>query len=257
MPPRDRAKSGACAALACLLSAASANSEPVERLTGNAMANVRGQLVARAYTTLSAEISGKLAAVSVKDGDAYKAGSVLIRIDCALQRAQHQETVAAFAIATKTRQVNQRLSQLNSTSSLELEIALSEEAKAKARVDAAEAILSKCEIRAPFDGKVAELRAQPLQYVQPGQPILDLVDDGAFEVVFLAPSRWLRWLERGQEIQIHLDETGRAYGATVVRIGARVDAVSETVKVYAAILNNAPELVAGMSGAVRFLGRTN
>lgn len=195
--------------------------------------------------------------ISVKDGDAYKAGSVLIQMDCALHRAQHQETVAAFAIATKTRQVNQRLSQLNSTSSLELEIALSEEAKAKARVDAAEAILSKCEIRAPFDGKVAELRAQPLQYVQPGQPILDLVDDGAFEVVFLAPSRWLRWLERGQEIQIHLDETGRAYGATVVRIGARVDAVSETVKVYAAITNNAPELVAGMSGAVRFLGRMN
>ena len=257
MPPRDRAKSGACAALACLLAAASANSEPVERVTGNAVANVRGQLVARAYTTISAEISGKLAAIAVKDGDPYKAGSVLIRMDCALQRAQHQETVAAFAIATKTRQVNQRLSQLNSTSSLELEIALSEEAKAQARVDAAEAILSKCEIRAPFDGKVAELRAQPLQYVQPGQPILDLVDDGAFEVVFLAPSRWLRWLERGQEIQIHLDETGRAYGATVVRIGARVDAVSETVKVYAAITNNAPELVAGMSGSVRFLGRTN
>ena len=257
MPPRDRAKSGACAALACLLAAASANSEPVERVTGNAVANVRGQLVARAYTTISAEISGKLAAIAVKDGDPYKAGSVLIRMDCALQRAQHQETVAAFAIATKTRQVNQRLSQLNSTSSLELEIALSEEAKAQARVDAAEAILSKCEIRAPFDGKVADLRAQPLQYVQPGQPILDLVDDGAFEVVFLAPSRWLRWLERGQEIQIHLDETGRAYGATVVRIGARVDAVSETVKVYAAITNNAPELVAGMSGSVRFLGRTN
>lgn len=257
MPPRDRAKSGACAVLACLLAAASANSEPVERVTGNAVANVRGQLVARAYTTISAEISGKLAAIAVKDGDAYKAGSVLIRMDCALQRAQHQETVAAFAIAAKTRQVNQRLSQLNSTSSLELEIALSEEAKAQARVDAAEAILSKCEIRAPFDGKVAELRAQPLQYVQPGQPILDLVDDGAFEVVFLAPSRWLRWLERGQEIQIHLDETGRAYGATVVRIGARVDAVSETVKVYAAITNNAPELVAGMSGSVRFLGRTN
>lgn len=257
MPPRDRAKSGVCAALACLLAGASANSEPVERVTGNAVANVRGQLVARAYTTISAEISGKLAAIAVKDGDAYKAGSVLIRMDCALQRAQHQETVAAFAIATKTRQVNQRLSQLNSTSSLELEIALSEEAKAQARVDAAEAILSKCEIRAPFDGKVAELRAQPLQYVQPGQPILDLVDDGAFEVVFLAPSRWLRWLERGQEIQIHLDETGRAYGATVVRIGARVDAVSETVKVYAAITNNAPELVAGMSGSVRFLGRTN
>ena len=257
MPPRDRAKSGACAVLACLLAAASANSEPVERVTGNAVANVRGQLVARAYTTISAEISGKLAAIAVKDGDPYKAGSVLIRMDCALQRAQHQETVAAFAIATKTRQVNQRLSQLNSTSSLELEIALSEEAKAQARVDAAEAILSKCEIRAPFDGKVAELRAQPLQYVQPGQPILDLVDDGAFEVVFLAPSRWLRWLERGQEIQIHLDETGRAYGATVVRIGARVDAVSETVKVYAAITNNAPEMVAGMSGSVRFLGRTN
>lgn len=257
MPLRGRVKSVASAGLICLLTAASANGDPGEKFTADGAARVRGQLVARAYTTLSAEIAGKLAEVSVKDGDAYHAGDVLIRMDCALQRAQHKEAIAALAIAAKTRQVNQRLSQLNSASSLELEIALAEEAKAQARVDATEAILSRCEIRAPFDGKVADLRARPLQYVQAGQPILDLVDDGAFEIVFLAPSRWLRWLARGQDLNIHLDETGLVYGAKVAQIGARVDAVSETVKVYAEIAKNAPGLVAGMSGAIRFPGRAD
>lgn len=213
---------------------------------------VRGQLLARTFTTLSSEIAGKIVSISVKDGDSFNSGEPLIVIDCAVQQAQLDEAFAALRAASATRQVNQRLRQLNSAADLEIELALAEEAKAQARVNAMRAILSKCKIAAPFKGKVAELKVQSLQYVQPGQPVLDLVDDSGFEIEFLAPSRWLRWLERGQAFVIEVDETARVYRAEVIRIGGRVDAVSETVKVYGTILDSAPELAPGMSGAVKW-----
>lgn len=213
---------------------------------------VRGQVLARTFTTISSEIAGKVASIGVKDGDRFKASETLIVLDCAVQQAQLDEAIAALRATSATRQVNQRLRQLNSASDLEIELALAEEAKAQARVNAMQAILSKCRIAAPFRGKVADLKVQPLQYVQPGQAVLDLVDDSAFEVEFLAPSIWLRWLARDQAFEIEVDETARSYQAKVIRIGGRVDAVSETVKVYGAILEAAPELVPGMSGAVKF-----
>lgn len=212
---------------------------------------VRGQLLARNYTTLSSEIAGKISRLAVKDGDRFDTGQVLISIDCAVQQAQLDEATAALRAATATRKVNQRLRQLNSAADLEIELAIAEEAKGQARVSATKAILSKCEIQAPFSGKVADLKVQPLQYVQPGQPVFDLVDDSGLEVEFLAPSNWLLWLAKDLPFEILVEETSRSYAAKLIRVGGRVDAVSGTVKVYGELTKNAAELVPGMSGVIK------
>lgn len=64
------------------------------------------------------------------------------------------------------------------------------------------------------------------------------------------PSRWLVWLKPGHSFQVAIDETGKTYPAKVQRIGARVDPVSQSVKLSAAIDGKFPELIAGMSGRV-------
>ena len=49
---------------------------------------------------------------------------------------------------------------------------------------------------------------------------------------------------------MRIDETGQSYPAKVLRIGAKVDPVSQSVKLAAAINGKFPELIAGMSGTV-------
>jgi hypothetical protein len=49
---------------------------------------------------------------------------------------------------------------------------------------------------------------------------------------------------------VQIDETRKTYPAKFIRIGARVDPVSQSVKVAAAISGRFPELMAGMSGKV-------
>jgi hypothetical protein len=70
------------------------------------------------------------------------------------------------------------------------------------------------------------------------------------ELEFIVPSRWLAWLKPGYAFQVRIDETGKTYPAKVQRIGARVDPVSQSVKLSAAISGSFPELIAGMSGKV-------
>jgi hypothetical protein len=49
-----------------------------------------------------------------------------------------------------------------------------------------------------------------------------------------------------------MDETGKTYQASVTRLGARVDAASQSLEIAAVIEGEHPELLAGMSGLARF-----
>jgi len=133
---------------------------------------------------------------------------------------------------------------------MELELSEAEVVKNRAEVSATSTMLGKCSIAAPFSGRIAEQKIREQQFAQPGQALLDIIDDSALELEFIVPSRWLAWLKPGYPFAVAIDEVGRTYPAKVLRIGARVDPVSQSVKLVATIDGRFPELVAGMSGRV-------
>jgi RND family efflux transporter MFP subunit len=211
---------------------------------------IRAQLAPRRYTTIAAEIGAKISHIGVPEGASFKAGQTLVALDCSIQQAALQKAKAILGGAEKTYSANKRLEELHSVGKVELEVSEAEVAKARADVSSTNVLLSKCVIPAPFAGRVAEQKAREQQYVQPGQALLDILDDSALELEFIVPSRWLVWLKSGYAFQVHIDETNKTYPARVQRIGARVDPVSQSVKLSAAISGKFPELIAGMSGRV-------
>jgi RND family efflux transporter MFP subunit len=216
---------------------------------------IPAQLVASQYTTLSAELPGKIDSIAVKEGDRFTADQVLIAFDCSLQKAALDEARAVLVAAEKSKAAHKRLLELKSTGSLEVGKAVADAAVAAAKANSAQAVVSKCTIRAPFSGLVAERKVQAYQYVQAGQELLDILDDSALEAEFIVPSAWAPKLKEGMGVDILVDETGEAYPATIVRVGAKVDSVSHSVKVIAEIKGEFPELMAGMTGKVRMTPR--
>lgn len=211
---------------------------------------IRAQLMPRRYTTVAAEIGAKISRLSVAEGAAFKAGQALVSFDCTLQQAQLRKAQAELQGAEQTLKSNQRLAELNSIGQLDLDLSRTAVGKAQADLAGTQALLSKCHVAAPFSGRVAEQKVREQQYVQPGQALLDIIDDSVLELEFLVPSRWLAWLRVGGSFSVQIDETGKTYPARFVRIGARVDPVSQSIKVAAAINGAFPELIAGMSGRV-------
>lgn len=212
---------------------------------------IRAQLTPRRYTTIAAEIGAKINRLPVQEGGAFRAGQTLVGFDCSLQQAQLQKAQAELDGAKQTHSTNLRLLELNSVGQLEVDLSKAAQNKFSAEVGANQAVLAKCSIAAPFGGRVAEQKVREQQYVQPGQPLLDIIDDSVLELEFLVPSRWLKWLRAGGKFNVEIDETGKTYPARFTRIGARVDPVSQSVKVAAAIDGKFPELMAGMSGKVQ------
>lgn len=211
---------------------------------------IRAQLTPKRYTTLAAEVGAKIQTLPVPEGGFFKAGQTLVSFDCSLQQAQLQKAKATQEAADATLKSTTRLSELNSAGKLELELAQTEAAKARADVSFNTVMLSKCRVPAPFAGRVSEQRVREQQYVQPGQPLLEIIDDSTLELEFIAPSQWMVFLKVNSPFEIRIDETGRSYPATIVRTAARVDPVSQSVKFVGAIRGRFPDLIAGMSGRV-------
>lgn len=211
---------------------------------------IRAQLSPRRYTTLAAEIGAKINRLPIPEGGAFHQGQLLVGFDCSIQQAQLQKAKASLMAADKTLKADLRLAELHSVGQLEVDTAEAEAAKNKADVEAMNAMLAKCTITAPFSGRVSEQKVREQQYVQPGQPLLEIIDDSVLELEFLVPSRWLLWLKPGYRLSVRIDETGRDYPVRVKRLGAAVDPVSQSVKIVATVDGRYPELIAGMSGHV-------
>lgn len=214
--------------------------------------SVRVLVTPRRFTTLAAEIGARVDKLPVAEGATFAAGDLLVNFECSSQVAQLARAKAALEAARKTLVANERLQQLNAVGQLELDVARTEADKAAADAALYESVVSKCRIAAPFGGRVVEQKVREQQFVQAGQALLEILDDSVLELEFIAPSRWLSWLRPGQAFRVRIDETGRSYPAHVLRIGAKVDPVSQSVKLVGAVDGRFPELLAGMSGRASF-----
>jgi membrane fusion protein, multidrug efflux system len=167
-----------------------------------------------------------------------------------VEAAELNKAKATLEKKTKTYEVNQRLAELKSISVLEVSVAKTEAEEASADVNVRQAVMERCSIVAPFSGKVVEVMARQHQSVRPGDPVLEIIDDKNLEVEFMAPSDAAPNLKAGKHFRVTLDEIGKTYNAEITRIGGKVDAVSQTIKVYGRITDKSSELLPGMSGAI-------
>ena len=221
--------------------ALAADTEPVQAL-----------LQPSAEATLSSRLAGQVQRVSVKPGDSFAAGQALVEFDCALLEQQLRKARAELDIAAATLASNRKLKDLDSISDLEVQIARAQSDKAQAELEAAQAQRSYCKLAAPFAGRVVARHCNAPENVTVGEPLLDIVALGTPVIQMFVPSVWLAWLAPGLGFDVEVRETGTRYPARIVRMGARVDAVSQTVEVFGKFSGDAQALLPGMSGSAIF-----
>lgn len=227
-----------------------ADEQSVEQVVGKADQLLRAQIKARYSSLIASEMSGRINQLKIRDGERFSTGQLLVGFHCNLESAELSKAKASLEKKRKTYEVNQKLAKLNSISTLELAISKAEEEEAKADVNVAEAVIDRCSIKAPYSGKVVEVMARAYQSVKDGEPLMEIVNDKDLEIEFIAPSRDLLSLKSGKGFKVILDETKKSYDAEILRIGGRVDPVSQTIKVYGRIKDNSAELLPGMSGYI-------
>lgn len=211
---------------------------------------MRAQLMSQKGTVLSAEMPGRIEHIALHDGDRFQQGQVLMAFDCSLQDAQLAKAEAQLLAAENTRQGQQRLAELNAIGQVELRNSEAEVLKAQADVTYLQVMVSRCEINAPYDGRVIKFNVREHQSVQAGEELLEIIDNAALALEVLVPSQWLTWFTPGYRFDVQIDDTAKTYPVKLLRTAARVEPVSQTVRAVAELDGDFHELLPGMSGTV-------
>ncbi|KEA53906.1 secretion protein HlyD [Mangrovibacter sp. MFB070] len=233
---------------------ATTGSSPVSKHTPAASTDggIRVELLSPHAVTLSGEVAARISALKVSEGDSFRQGQTLIEFDCATYRAQLRKAQAVQEAAIQLLKVNHQLAKYNSVGTLELTQAKGKLEEAAADVCYMQTLVSKCTIKAPFDGRVSKRHAAAWQYMTPGAPVLDIVATQDLELRMLVPSKWLPHLTSGTPFQVTIDELGQTFPAKIKRTGAQIDPVSQTIPVIGVISGTTENLLPGMSGWANF-----
>jgi membrane fusion protein (multidrug efflux system) len=212
-----------------------------------------GSLQSPQMTTVASEIAEKVVSIDIPEGQRVGEGHVLARLDDA-------EARAALAIAAaRLRNARDRLARLKSlrAKSVSSEQALDD---AESEFDAAEAESERCQtrlqkttIRAPFTGVLGLRQVNVGQYVEPGDPVVEITQVHPLELVFSLPQRHVSEIAVGQSVFGIVGLCEARFEGRVDAIDPRVDPATRTVRVNALVPNEKGLLYAGMSVRVRLV----
>ena len=205
-----------------------------------AFARVPGTVTAHQQVQLSSRLSGYIRAMSVRDGQAVKAGQLLFEVDPTDVLGQVQQAQAGLAEAesalTDARSNYGRFKALYAQQAIpekQWDQVKSAYAMAQARVAAARGGISTAQsqlryarVTAPFSGIITRKFMQNGDLASPGQPILALADTSRLEVQCSVSRIQYRSLHIGQQVAVISD--GKSVSATVLDLVGAADAMTHT-----------------------------
>ena len=214
--------------------------------------SARGVLRPGQTAEIAAGMSGKLTSAPYRAGQYFKKGAVLAKFDCTRQEAELSALSRAHQTLSLKHENISELYQAGAAGELERSIAQSEMNQAAAERDVIKARLSDCVVTAPFAGYVSVQHVAAFETPAINAPLYSILRAGSLEVSVIAPSAWMRWVKSGTRFDFTVDETGQSFKAKVVRTGAAVDPVSQTIELTARPTGKVGRSLAGMSGVAKF-----
>lgn len=127
-----------------------------------------GSLRSDESVTLRPEVDGRLARLHFREGEAVKAGDLLVSLDDAIARAELDQARANLDLAEKSYQRAQMLYKRGASNAQAQDEALSQQQAARASLALAQARLDKTQLRAPYDGVLGLRQVSPGDYLSAG-----------------------------------------------------------------------------------------
>lgn len=210
---------------------------------------ISGALKAVNSAIVKARVAGELQGLTVREGDAVKAGQVIARIDSTefaarvrQARQQAQATRAQVDIAQRSFDNNRSLVEQGFISKTALESSAATLAAAQATYQAAQASaeiaiksLDDTVLRAPISGQISQRMAQPGERVGVDARIVEIIDLSRLELEASLGATDSMDVGLGQTAILQIEGTANPVRAKVVRINPSAVAGSRAVQVYLSV----------------------
>jgi RND family efflux transporter MFP subunit len=214
---------------------------------------ISGSLKAANSAIIKARVPGELQGLTVREGDAVKAGQVIARIEVTeyaarQQQAQDQADAAKTQIVIAQRQFDNNKALVEqgfiSKTALDTSLATLNSAQATHRaalsnVDIAKKAMLDTVLRSPISGVVSQRLAQPGERVGVDTRVVEIIDLKRMELEANISAADALDVKVGQTAMLQIEGSATPVSSQVVRINPNTQAGSRNVLVYFSIANAA------------------
>ena len=207
---------------------------------------ISGTLKAANSAFIKARVAGELQGLTVREGDAVKAGQIIARVDATeyaarLQQAQDQADAAKAQIVITQRQFDNNKALVDqgfiSKTALDTSLATLNSAQAShraalANVDLAKKTVNDTILRSPLTGVVSQRLAQPGERVGIDAKVVEVIDLNRIELEASMSAADSLSIKVGQTALLQIEGSSTPVRSQVVRINPNAQAGSRNVLVY-------------------------
>ncbi len=200
---------------------------------------------------LSAEVAGIVEAIYFRQGETVKAGTPLLQLRAADDKAKLVSLKAAAELARITYQRSQAQFAAKATSQQSVDSDQANLAIALAHVNEQQAVINKKTITAPFDGQLGLRAVDVGQYLNAGTAVTTLQALDTVFADFFLPQQALAEVKTGQLITLTTDTyPNQVFNGDISVINPKVDLNTRNVAIRATLKNSHHQLLSGMYAKV-------
>ena len=197
-----------------------------------------GSVSAVQGAVVSTELGGVVAEIRFESGGLAKKGDVLLRLDASAEEGQLHSAEADLELARADLERARDLAARKVVSKAELDSAESKFKQKEGSVGQMRSMITKKEVRAPFDGQLGIRQVNIGQSIDARQPIVPLTSLDPVYVDFALPQQQLSQLSQGLEVHVRSDAVpGQEFKGKLTAIDSMVDAATRNVSLQATLPN--------------------
>lgn len=202
---------------------------------------------------LAAEKSGRVLEINVDRGDRVEQGQLLLQIDDRVWQANLRQANSAAEDARKTRVRFQQLQASGAVAESEFDRIEKAFIQAESLAEEARINIEQCRVLSPISGIINDRFIEMGEYVQPGTPVLQVVDSATVKIILLVPEQDIYAIQTGDRMDLSVQPLPeRMFTGTVTFIAAQADERNNAFRTEIVVDNSDATLRPGMIAQVNF-----
>jgi membrane fusion protein (multidrug efflux system) len=213
-----------------------------------------GTLRSNQSVVVRPEVAGRIVKIHFKEGQRVAEGARLVSLDDTIARAEVAQARAALTLSRANYERATELLGRGAGTQRTRDEALAKLRSDEANLALTEARLEKTVIAAPFEG-IAGLRQVDIgDFVNVGQPIVNIEDIDPIKVDFRVPEVFLAAVAPGQRVEVGADAwPERTFAGELYAVDPLIDAQGRSIVIRAQLSNDDGRLRPGLFVRVRLI----
>jgi len=206
------------------------------------VARLHGKTEPNRVVDVASEVAGRVEDIRVEEGQTVRcedADCVLVQLNTDLLQAQYDRYKSEAGFNQRDYERLQEAYKRGVATQTEVDQARMRAESFRALMDSAAAELERSTIRPPIDGLVNEIPIEEGEYLQPGSPVVQIVDLDVIKVVVNVPERDISYFSLGDEATVVLNGDGgeREMAGRITFISQLADPATFTSRVEISVPN--------------------